>query len=146
MRLIPIARIGGAAVSERVPYLYSVLRLVPCNDRGEALNVGLVMFCRPQRFLHVAWDVDSELLRLFAPNLDQAHIASRLETYAAIAAGNERGGPVAGLDMGERFHWLTNISNTMIQPGPVHPGLTSDAPSTFARLFEKLVAVTGREP
>lgn len=133
-------------MSERVPYLYSILRLVPCNDRGEAINVGLVMFCRPQRFLRVGWDVDPERLRFFAPDIDRSQIESRLETYAAIAAGVDRGGPVAGLDIGERFHWLTNVSNTMIQPGPVHPGLTDDAPATFSRLFAKLVAGTGREP
>lgn len=139
-------RTGGDVVSERVPYLYSILRLVPCNDRGEAINVGLVMFCRPQQFLQMGWEIDPERLRVFAPNIDAAQISSRLETYAAIAAGENRGGPVADLDIGERFHWLTNISNTIIQPGPVHPGLTADAPATFARLFAKLVAGSGREP
>lgn len=76
----------------------------------------------------------------FAPYVDAELIESRLETLAHIAAGDTRGGPIAELDSGERFHWLTNESNTMIQPASVHPGLTTDAEATFARLLTQLVA------
>ena len=61
-------------------------------------------------------------------------------SHTLIAAADAAGGPVAALDIGERFHWLTNISNTMIQPGPVHPGLTEDVTLTFERLYDRLVA------
>lgn len=131
---------GGDVVSERVPYLYSILRLVPRVERGEAMNVGLLMFCRPQRFLRVEYVIDEERLRAFAGEIQTHTIESRLETLSLIAAGNPIGGPVAALDIGERFHWLSNVSNTVIQPGEVHPGLTTDAEATFRRLFENLVA------
>lgn len=131
--------IGGDVVSKRVPYLYSVLRLVPRIERGEALNIGLVMFCRPQQFLRVEYQLDRDRLRAFASGVDPVLVESRLETLARIAAADQLGGPVAALDIGERFHWLTNISNTMIQPGEVHPGLTTDARLTFDRLFTELV-------
>lgn len=127
-------------MSERVPYLYSVLRLVPRIERGEAMNIGLVMFCRPQRFLRVESVLDHARVRAFAGNIDTDLIESRLESLSLIAAADPAGGPVAGLDMGERFHWLSNTSNTMIQPGDVHSGLTSDAEATFTRLFAELVA------
>ncbi|MCO5217179.1 MAG: DUF3037 domain-containing protein [Thermomicrobiales bacterium] len=122
-----------------VPYLYSVLRLVPDLDRGEAINVGLVLFSRPQRFLRLGWEIDDTRIAAFAPDVPVDLVRSQLESHALIAAADPAGGPVAALDIGERFHWLTNVSNTMIQPGPVHSGLTEDAAATFERLFAKLV-------
>jgi hypothetical protein len=130
----------GDVSNPPVPYLYSMLRLVPCLERGESINIGLVMFCRPQRFLRVQSLVDSARIAALAPDVDTELIASQLTMYARIAEAAPAGGPVAGLDIGERFHWLTNVSNTMIQPGPVHTGLTTDAESTFERLFSRLVA------
>lgn len=127
-------------MSERVPYLYTVLRLVPRIERGEAMNIGLVLFCRPQRFLRVGYEVDRDRVRAFAGDIDTELIESRLESLSLIAAADQRGGPVAALDIGERFHWLSNISNTIIQPGEVHSGLTMDAEATFDRLFAHLVA------
>lgn len=122
-----------------VPYLYSIIRLVPDLDRGEAINIGLVMFCRPQQFLKLNWETDEHRLVAFAPNIPIDIVRSHLESHARIAVGDPIGGPVASLDIGERFHWLTNVSNTMIQPGPVHSGLTGDAAATFDRLFARLV-------
>ena len=127
-------------MNNRVPYLYSILRLVPRIERGEAMNIGLVMFCRPQRFLRVDSLVDHDRVRAFAGDIDTNLIESRLESLGMIAGADMRGGPVAALDIGERFHWLSNISNTMIQPDPVHTGLTTDADATFSRLFARLVA------
>lgn len=128
-----------------VPYLYSVLRLVPCLERGEAINIGLVVFCRPQRFLRVRYQIDPARMRNLSISVDPEDVRSRLESYVLIAAGDAAGGPVSALDMGERFHWLTNVSNTMVQPGEIHPGLTSDAAATMERLFARLVAPVGRD-
>jgi hypothetical protein len=129
-----------------VPYLYSVLRLVPCLERGESINIGLVMFCRPQRFLRVRTLIDPGRIAALAGVVDIDLVQSQLTMYARIAEADPSGGPVAALDIGERFHWLTNVSNTMIQPGPVHTGLTTDAEATFARLFARLVAPVHRAP
>ncbi|MCA9834454.1 MAG: DUF3037 domain-containing protein [Thermomicrobiales bacterium] len=123
-----------------VPYLYSVLRLVPDIERAEAINVGLVVFCRPQRFLQLRWEIDAKRIAAFALPVPLDLVRSQLESHTLIAAADAAGGPVAALDIGERFHWLTNISNTMIQPGPVHPGLTEDVTLTFERLYDRLVA------
>lgn len=126
-------------MNSRVPYLYSVLRLVPDIERGECINVGLVLFCRPQRFLKVDYLVDRRRTSLFSDGVDQDVINRHLQTFAQIAAADNAGGPVAQLDIGERFHWLTNVSNTIIQPAPVHTGLTTDAETTFQALFARLV-------
>lgn len=133
-------------MNDRVPYLYSILRLVPRIERGEAMNIGLVMFCRPQRFLRVDSVLDHDRVRSFAGDIDTNLIESRLESLSMIAAAHAAGGPVSALDIGERFHWLSNISNTMIQPGEVHSGLTSNAEATFNRLFADLVAPVQSAP
>ena len=129
-----------------VPYLYSVLRLVPDIERGESINVGLVVFCRPQRFLRSDWLLDAGRINALSSGVNVDLVASQLATYAQIAAGDAAGGPVAALDSGERFHWLTNVHNTIIQPDSVHSGLTTDAPGTFERLFARLVASPSRPP
>ncbi len=126
-------------MSNPVPYLYSILRLVPDLDRGEAINIGLVMFCRPQRFLKLEFELDEGRITGFSPQVDLVNLDSKLETLRKVAAADATGGPVAALDIGERFHWLTNVSNTIIQPGFTHPGLTENASATFDRLFAKLV-------
>ncbi len=144
---IRIAPPGGVAVTdEPVPYLYCLLRVVPDLDRDEAMNVGLILFCRPQRLLRVRWHLDAPRLTALAPGLPLEMIAQHLTTLTHIALAEPAGGPVAGLDMGERFHWLSNISNTMIQPGPVRPGLTTDAAATMDRLYRSLVASSGSHP
>lgn len=126
-----------------LPYLYCLVRVVPNLDRGECLNVGLIMFSRPHRFLRAKFTQDLDRLRIIWPDLPIHLLQDQLRTLELIAASDSAGGPVAHLDIGERFHWLSNVSNTMIQPGPIHPGLTHDAESTFNRLFRTLVAASG---
>ena len=46
---------------------------------------------------------------------------------------------MAKMDLAERFHWLAAPSSTMIQPSPVHTGMTSDPAATLEHLFTELV-------
>ncbi len=56
-----------------------------------------------------------------------------------IAAGDATGGPIAALPASERFHWLVAPASTIVQPGPVHTGLTADPAAELDHLFAKLV-------
>ena len=56
------------------------------------------------------------------------------------ARGDAAGGPVAALDASERFGWLTAPASTIVQPSPVHTGLTEDPQADLDRLFTQLVA------
>jgi hypothetical protein len=40
---------------------------------------------------------------------------------------------------GERFRWLTAPHSTVVQPGPVHSGLTADPAAELTHLFDSLV-------
>jgi hypothetical protein len=50
-------------------------------------------------------------------------------------------GPLAGRPLGERFRWLTAPRSTIVQPGPVHTGLTADPAAELTHLFDTLVRV-----
>ena len=124
------------------PFEYAVLRVVPRVERGEQLNVGVVLQCRPRRFLGCRIELGEsrrEALRALAPDMDVAAIAAHLEGIRRIVAGEPDGGPIAKLHRPERFHWLVSPSSTMIQPSAVHTGLTEDPQASLDDLFAKLV-------
>lgn len=123
----------------REPFQYAALRIVPRVERGEAVNAGVVLFCRPLRFLGARTQLDAALLEALAPDCDAAAVREALATIERIAAGDAAGGPLAELPPSERFHWIVAPSSTIVQPGPVHTGLTDDPEGELARLFGKLV-------
>jgi hypothetical protein len=116
-----------------------MLRVVPRVERGEAFNAGVVLFCRPLKFLGARADLDEGLLAALAPRCDAADVVAQLETLVAVAEGRPEGGGVAKLDQSERFHWLTAPSSTVVQPSAVHTGLTADPAGELERLFQALV-------
>jgi hypothetical protein len=122
------------------PFQYAIVRVVPRVERGECMNAGVVLFCRPLRFLAARTRLDDARLAAFAPELDLAEVREHLDAITRIAAGEPGAGPVARLEQSERFHWLVAPSSTVIQPSPVHTGLCEDPEATLADLVEKLVA------
>jgi hypothetical protein len=126
-------------VSARSPFQYAALRIVPRVERGEAVNAGVVLFCRPKRFLGARTELDEELLARLAPDCDPGAVRTTLHAMELIAAGDARGGPIAELPASERFHWLVAPASTIVQPGPVHTGLTDDPERELRHLFSRLV-------
>lgn len=121
------------------PFQYAIVRVVPRVERGECLNAGVVLLCRPRRFLAAAVGLDRARLEALAPGVDPATIETHLAAIVRIAAGDPAAGPIAGLGQGERFHWLVAPSSTVIQPSEVHTGLCDDPIAELAHLFERLV-------
>jgi hypothetical protein len=121
-------------------FQYAILRVVPRVERGEAVNAGVVLFCRQRRFLAARVGLDPERLRALAPDADPAPLAAHLDAIVRIAAGDPGAGPIAALEPSERFGWLVAPSSTMIQPSPVHTGLAEDPGAALDRLFDRLVA------
>ena len=126
-------------MSARSPFQYAALRIVPRVERGEAVNAGVVLFCRPLRFLGARTQLDEALLGALAPDCDPAAVREQLRVMELIAAGDAAGGPIAALPASERFHWLVAPASTIVQPGPVHTGLTADPAAELDHLFAKLV-------
>src|SRR5262245_31806909 len=109
----------------RVPFEYAIFQVVPDLERDERLNVGLVLMCRPRRFLGARVGLDAARLAALAPGCDAAAVAAHLDVVSRIAAGDPTGGPIARLGYPERFHWLVAPSSTVVQPSAVHTGLTA---------------------
>lgn len=121
------------------PYQYVVLRFVPRVDRGECLNVGVVLHSQAANVLVCAWHVDEERVAAFAPGTDLDALRAALEAVAEMCHA-----PPAGVDatlttQGKRFGWLSAPRSTVLQPGPVHGGAVDDPEAEVHRLLERLV-------
>ncbi len=125
---------------EASPFSYAILQLVPDIERGERLNVGVVVFCRPLDFVGARTGVDEARARALAPMLDVDAVREHLLAIERVASGSDTGGPIAALDTTSRFHWLVAPSSTIIQPSEVHTGLCGDPAGQLVRLFDRLVA------
>ncbi|MEZ4596623.1 MAG: DUF3037 domain-containing protein [Chloroflexota bacterium] len=122
-----------------MPFQYAVLRVVPNVERGERVNAGVVLLCRPARFLEARIELDEALVAALAPGVDLAPIRRILALVPAVCAGDPDAGPIARLEPPERFHWVVAPSSTVVQPSAVHTGLTDDPGATLAWLVRRLV-------
>ncbi len=120
-------------------FQYAIVRVVPRVERGECVNAGVVLFCRPRRFLDARVELDEARLLALAPDVDLEAVRGHLDALHRIAAGDATAGPIAALPASERFHWLVAPSSTVIQCSPVHTGLTDDPAGELERLVAQLV-------
>lgn len=126
-------------MSTRLPYQYLVLRAVPRVDRGECVNVGVVLYCQAVDLLTCAIHVDSARLAAIDPDLDEGALCAALDTVRDVCAGvGGRGRPTLER-LGARFGWLAAPRSTILQPGPVHGGTTPDPSAEVEALCRRLV-------
>lgn len=122
---------------------YSIVRVVPRVERGECMNVGVILFSRTRRYLAARIELDVPRLLAFAPEAerDLAAIQHQLDTIPLICAGGAAAGPIGLLSQAERWHWLVAPTSTIIQPSPVHSGLCTDPDSMLEHLLATMVRV-----
>lgn len=120
----------------RDTFEYALLRLVPRIERGERINVGLLLHCRFRDVLAARTHVDVARWRALWPALDVDAVVEGLAAWERAVAGE---GPAGALSPGERFRWLTAPRSTVLQPGPIHTGLTADPHAEIDRLAESLL-------
>jgi len=131
---------GGTAKTAEYTYDYAVIRVVPRVERGEAINVGVIVSCPDVSFLDARIELDVPRLLALDDTLDVEGIQTNLATIPAICRGGAEAGPIGALPQRNRFHWLVSPRSTVIQPSPVHTGLTDDPARTLDKLFDDLVA------
>jgi DUF3037 family protein len=125
-------------------YSYALVRVVPRVERGEFLNVGVVLFSRELDFLGARLEVDQARLRSLAPDVDTALVERHVRVFEAICEGSADGGPIAALPKPERFHWLVAPRSTMIQTSPVHVGRSQNVARALEDLLDEFVRVQPR--
>jgi len=126
--------------SSRSPFSYLILRAVPSVERGEQVNVGVVLFCRQRGFLGARVTVDeARLAALGDASIDVRGLEEHLAALVRVAEGAPDAGAVAALEPSERFGWLAAPSSTIVQPSAVHTGLCADPEAMLEALHARLV-------
>lgn len=123
----------------RQPYQYVILRCVPRVDREEFINIGVVVYCQEADFLDVLWHVEAQRIHALAPGVDVDDLCDRLHYLDAVCRGDAALGSISQQSLGTRFGFLKAPRSTMIQPGPVHGGTTTDPAAELNRLLDLLV-------
>jgi hypothetical protein len=114
---------------------YALIKVVPRIERGEAVNAGVIVYSKSYRFLETRIELNEPRIKALDPAADLDAIRAALRAFGRACAE----GPLAEQTLGERFRWLTGPRSAMVQPGPVHAGVTADPAADLARLFDTLV-------
>ncbi|GAA2108307.1 DUF3037 domain-containing protein [Kitasatospora saccharophila] len=123
----------------RHDYEYALIRAVPRVERGECVNIGVLLYCRNAGFLGTRTHLDQGRLLALDALADVTGVRRALRGVEAVCAGGEAAGPAARDSAGQRFRWLTAPRSAVVQPGPVHTGLTADPEAELHHLFDRLV-------
>jgi hypothetical protein len=126
-------------VAPEVTYDYAIVRVVPRVERGERINVGVILSCVDEEFLDARIEVDTARLLAFDPSLDLDAIRASLATIPAVCAGGPDAGAIGAMPARDRFRWLVSPRSTVIQMSPVHTGRTHDPAAALDRLLETMV-------
>jgi DUF3037 family protein len=118
---------------------YAPLCVVPRVERGESMNVGVIVYCQARDFLACRVHVDAARLRALDPDLDLDGVRSALAAVTCTCEGGKHAGQAGGESRGRRFRWLTAPRSTVVRSGPVHAGLTADPAAELDRLLDALV-------
>jgi hypothetical protein len=127
------------AAADGAWYSYAIVRAVPRVERGECVNVGIILFARERGFLDARIELDESRIRALSPVVDMVELRRHLRAFEAVCRGDDDGGPVAALPPSERFHWLTSPRSTVIQTSPVHVGRCDDPAAALDELLDELV-------
>ena len=125
-------------------YDYAVIRLVPRVERGEFINVGILLSCAASGHLAVRIELDPQRALALDPTLDLDQVHRLLGAIEAIVRGGAQAGPIGLLPPRARFHWLTAQRSAILQTSPTHGGKCGDLDATMEHLLRRMVRVAGR--
>ncbi|MFD6183312.1 DUF3037 domain-containing protein [Streptomyces goshikiensis] len=126
-------------MTKRDVFEYALVRVVPRMERGECFNAGVIVYCRAKSYVAARTHLDEARLLALDPQADVAGVRAALRAVEGLCAGGESAGQAAGDEPGRRFRWLIAPRSTVVQPGPVHTGLTADPEAEVERLLDLLV-------
>jgi hypothetical protein len=124
-------------------YDYAIVRVVPRVERGECVNVGVIVSCPARDYLQARIEIDEARLRALDPTLDIDAIRRHAASIPAICDGGDGAGPIGRLTQRERFHWLVAPRSTIIQISAVHAGRCEDPTKVLDHLMQTLVRPVG---
>ena len=120
-------------------YDYALIRLVPSVERGECLNIGVILFCRTLDFLGARIYLHATRSLALSPDLDLAAIQQQLDSILLICKGGPEAGLLGAMSQSERFHWLVSPRSTIIQISPTHEGVCDNPEAALEHLHKTMV-------
>jgi hypothetical protein len=124
---------------DRAVFEYALLRVIPRLERGECVNAGVIVYCQERAFLSARSALDERRLLAVAPESDVEGVRRALAAVETLCRGGVEAGAAGRERPGQRFRWLTAPRSTIVQPGPIHGGLTEDPEAEVERLLDRLV-------
>lgn len=128
-----------AGSAELTGFQYVVLRCVPRVDREEFLNVGVVVYSQFYDYLCSASRIRTGTIHALAPELDLDAVAAALEAVQRLCCGDDAAGAAGRTGLRQRFGWLAAPKSTVVQPGPIHGGMTTDPARQLEHLLRSLI-------
>ena len=126
-------------MQEKHLYEYAVIKLVPRVERGEYINIGVVLYCKSLKTLDFVFQINqSRILSLF-PEVDLEEVESHLLSFQKICRGTPDSGLIGSQDLASRFRWLTARRSTIIQASEIHPGYCQQSLPALNKIFEEMV-------
>ena len=110
---------------------YALVRVVPRVERGEAINVGVIVYSQAYRYLCARIELDERRLLAVDPAVDLDAVRTALSAFEKACTE----GPLAGRPLGERFRWLTAPRSTIVRLGQRTIRLTDAHLDTGAALL-----------
>src|ERR1700739_3717443 len=126
-------------MQEKYLYEYAVIRVLPFVEREEFINVGIILFCKKEKYIKVLFKVNKAKIQAFSKDIDLDEIKKNLKAIEKVAMGVKNCGPIAKLDVPLPFRWFTAVLMSSIQTSRPRPGMCNDLEETAKRLFDELV-------
>ena len=126
-------------MQEQHTYDYAVIRAVPRVERGELVNVGVIVWCAPQRFLKAMVFVDKKKILTLDPKADIDAIEKAAASIPTVCMGGREAGDLGKMGLSERFNWLVAPRSTSLQTSPVHIGRGTDLDQALEKIFNEMV-------
>ncbi len=126
-------------MQEQHLFEYAIIRVVPRVEREEFINVGVILFCKNQRFLKAKFVVDKRKISALDSAIDIEGLEKNLEAFTAICHGENKQSIISDLDTPSRFRWLSATRSTVIQCSKVHPGFCINLEHKLEKIFNEMV-------
>jgi len=94
----------------------------------------VLLYSQQAQFLGMRRRVDLACVTALWPDADLPSIAAALAAAQEVADGTPAAGGAGAADPGRRFRWLTAPRSVVIQPSPVHTGVTDDPAAELDRI------------